>query len=80
MSFLENVNSAIEEAEQHLICKRLVVHKKIMANFLHNLVEKVEPFLANQTFGKGKCVTILPMYQLHTSDLLDIRVAKKDQT
>lgn len=80
MSFLENVNSAIEEAEQHLFCRRLVVHNKIMANFLHNLVEKADPFLVNQTFGKGRCVTILPMYQLHTSALLDIRVAKKDQT
>jgi len=48
---LENVNSATDEAEQHLFCKRLVVHNKIMANFLHNLVEKVEPFLANRTFG-----------------------------
>jgi hypothetical protein len=50
-SFLVNINSAIEEAEQHLFCRRLVVHNKIMANFLHNLVEKVEPFLANRTFG-----------------------------
>jgi len=46
-SFLENVNSAIEEAEQHLFCRRLVVPNKIMANFLHNLVEKAEPLLAN---------------------------------
>jgi len=52
MSFLENVNSAIEEAEQHLFCRRLVVHNKIMANFLHNLVEKVDPFMVNQTFEK----------------------------
>lgn len=43
-------------------------------------MEKVEPFLASQTFGKGRCVTILPMYQLHISALLDIRVAKKNQT
>jgi hypothetical protein len=44
MSFLENVNSAIEEAEQHFFCRRLVVHNKIMANFLDNLVEKLNPF------------------------------------
>jgi hypothetical protein len=80
MSFLENVNSAIEEAEHHLFCRRLVVHNKIMANFLDNLVGKVEPFLANQIFGKGRCVTILQMHQLHTSALLDFPVAGKDQT
>jgi len=43
MPFLENVNSAIE-AEQHLFCRRLVIHNKIMAISCIIWWKKLNPF------------------------------------